>query len=83
MEKNDKIKLINEVIDAIAPYIQNDGGDIEFVELTDDNIVKIRLHGACIGCGLADITISQGVERALMDEVPDIIGVELLQDNWY
>lgn len=74
---------IKEVLEAISPFIQADGGDIEFVELTEDGIVKLRLHGACVGCGLADVTIYQGVEQALVEEVEGVKGVELIQDNWF
>lgn len=80
--KQEIISQILEVLDVIRPYIQNDGGDVEFVDVTDDGIVEIRLHGACVGCGLADITISAGIEESLIEEVPGIIGVKLLDDNW-
>ena len=80
--KKETIELIEEVLIVIRPYIQNDGGDVEFVGLRDDGVVQIRLLGACVGCGLADITVTQGIEQSLIEEVPGIIGVELIQDNW-
>ncbi len=80
--KEEQITLIHEVLEAVRPYIQSDGGDVEFVELTDDGIVSIRLLGACVGCGMADATVSYGIEQALVEEVPGVIGVELVQDNW-
>ena len=83
MNTEEQIKKIQEVCNAIAPYIQNDGGDLEFVNLTEDGVVQIRLHGACVGCGLADVTVTHGIERALIEEVPGVIGVDLLQDNWF
>lgn len=83
MEREEQLKTIKEVLDAIAPFVQGDGGDVEFVDLTPDGVVQIRLHGACVGCGLADITVYQGIETALVEEVPGVIGVELLEDNWY
>lgn len=82
----DKIAMINqieEVLDAIRPYIQNDGGDVEFIDLTDDGIVQIRLLGACVGCGLADVTVTQGIEQSLVEEIPGVIGVDLVDDNWF
>ncbi len=82
-DKKETIAQIEEVLDAIRPYIQNDGGDVEFINLTDDGIVEIRLLGACVGCGLADVTVTQGIEQSLIEEIPGIIGVDLLQDNWY
>lgn len=75
----EKILQIEEILDAVRPYIQQDGGDVEFVELTEDGIVKIRLLGACVGCGMADVTVSQGIEVALVEEVPGVIGVEVVE----
>jgi len=61
-----------EVIDSIRPMLQNDGGDIEFVELTVDNAVKVRLQGACRGCPGAQMTLKTGVERLLKERVPEV-----------
>lgn len=83
MTREEQIKEIKEVLDAIAPFVQADGGDVEFVDLTPEGVVQIRLLGACVGCGLADVTVYQGIEQALTDEVEGVIGVELIQDNWY
>lgn len=83
MKREEQIKEIKEVLDAIAPFVQADGGDVEFVDLTPEGVVQIRLLGACVGCGLADVTVYQGIEQALIEEVEGVIGVELLQDNWY
>lgn len=83
MTREEQIKEIKEVLDAIAPFVQADGGDVEFVDLTLEGVVQIRLLGACVGCGLADVTVYQGIEQALIEEVEGVIGVELLQDNWY
>lgn len=83
MTREEQIKEIKEVLDAIAPFVQADGGDVEFVDLTPEGVVKIRLLGACVGCGLADVTVYQGIEQALTEEVEGVIGVELIQDNWY
>lgn len=80
--KEEKVELILEVLEMIRPYLHNDGGDVEFVALNDDGIVDIRLHGACVGCGLADVTVFQGIEESLIEEVPGVIGVNLISDNW-
>jgi Fe-S cluster biogenesis protein NfuA len=66
---NDKVI---EVIDGIRPMLQNDGGDIEFVELTADNKVMVRLQGACHGCPGAQMTLKMGVERLLRERVPEV-----------
>ena len=67
-----------KIIDAIAqirPFLQRDGGDIEFVELTDDNIVKVR-QGHCAGCPGATMTIKGVVERLIKETYPEIQAVE-------
>jgi Fe-S cluster biogenesis protein NfuA len=66
---------ITEVIDMLRPYIQGDGGDIEFVDFTDDGIVHVRLHGACRGCPGATMTLTMGVEAQLRQAVPEVRGV--------
>ena len=77
MEKEEKIKLILKSIDKVRPYLQRDGGDVEFVELTDDNIVYVRVYGACVGCLMLDQTLKDGVMSIIMDEVPEISDVRL------
>lgn len=64
-----------EVIDSIRPMLQNDGGDIEFVEVTADNAVKVRLQGACSCCPSAQATLKMGVERLLKERVPQVTQV--------
>ncbi len=70
-DKSIKDKVI-EVIDGIRPMLQNDGGDIELVEVTADNSVKVRLQGACKGCPGAAMTLKMGVERMLKQRVPEV-----------
>ena len=67
---------IEAALEKVRPVLQADGGDIELVEITDDNIVKVRLQGACKGCPMSQMTLKNGVERALLKEVPEIKGVE-------
>ena len=70
-ENSIKDKVI-EVINGIRPMLQNDGGDIDFIELTADNVVKVRLQGACRGCPGAAMTLKMGVERLMKERVPEI-----------
>jgi Fe-S cluster biogenesis protein NfuA len=73
MELEKKIKL---TLDRIRPYIQGDGGDIEFVSYNEETgVVIVKLLGACIGCSLVDFTIKGGVEALLMDEIPEVRAV--------
>ena len=72
-------KKINEALNQIRPFLQRDGGDIEFVEYTDDNIVRVRLQGHCAGCPGAQMTIKGVVEKILKESYPEIDGVEAVQ----
>lgn len=67
---------VKATLDKLRPYLQADGGDIKFVEITDDFIVKVKLEGACHGCPFSMQTLKGGVEQALMKEVPEITGVD-------
>ena len=69
----DKIK---DALDQIRPFLQRDGGDIEFVEYTDDKIVEVRLQGHCAGCPGAQMTIKGVVEKILKESYPEVAGVE-------
>lgn len=74
-----KIDEIKHVIEKIRPYIQRDGGDVEFISF-EDGIVTVRMLGACMGCIALDDTISEGIEAILLDEVPGVTGVKVAQD---
>ena len=67
---------IQDAIAQIRPFLQRDGGDIEFVELTEDNIVKVRLQGHCAGCPGATMTIIGVGERLIKETYPEIQAVE-------
>ena len=67
---------IKEGLDQIRPFLQRDGGDIEFVEYTDENIVKVKLQGHCASCPSAQMTLSGVVERILKESYPEIKAVE-------
>ncbi len=69
------------VIDRIRPAVQNDGGDIEFIELTPDGIVRIRMHGACVGCPSSNMTLRLGIEQNLKTYVPEVTGVEAVDEQ--
>lgn len=79
MNEENTIKLIKQTIKKIRPYLNADGGDIDFVKY-EDNIVYVRLLGACIGCSSSEETINNSVEVILVEEVPGVIGVEVVED---
>lgn len=66
-------------LEQIRPFLQRDGGDIEFVEYTDDNVVKVRLQGHCAGCPGATMTIKGVVEKLLKESYPEIERVEAVE----
>lgn len=70
---------IKDAIGQIRGFLQRDGGDIEFVELTADNIVKVRLKGHCEGCPGAQMTLKNVVEKIIRESYPEIKGVEAVQ----
>ena len=69
------------VIDRIRPAVQNDGGDIELVEVTPSGVVRIRMHGACVGCPSSNMTLRLGIEQNLKTYVPEVTGVEAIEDE--
>lgn len=79
MNNNEIIKLVKKTLNKIRPYLQGDGGDVDFVKF-EDGIVYVKLLGACIGCASSDETIKGGIEVLLVEEVPGVIGVEQVED---
>lgn len=70
--KEDNInKRIMELIDKIKPFIINDGGNLEFIKY-NNGIVYVKLSGACKDCPMMDITLKDGIEQLLINEIPEI-----------
>ena len=67
---NSEQKFIN-IIDELRPFLINDGGNIEFVKY-EDNIVYIKMMGACSNCEMLDLTLKNGIEAAIKEEVPEV-----------
>ena len=68
MNKEEQIKLL---IEKIRPFLINDDGDIEFIKY-ENQIVYIKLKGACDGCPMMDITIKDGIEQIIKNEIPEV-----------
>jgi Fe-S cluster biogenesis protein NfuA len=66
---------IEKAIGKIRPFLQQDGGDIELIDVID-GVVKVKLSGACGCCPMAQMTLKNTVEKALKEEIPEIIRVE-------
>ena len=75
MKKEEKIvEKIKEVINKLRPYLQNDGGDVEFKKY-ENGVVYVSLVGACSNCPMATMTLQDGIEEALTTEIPEVIKV--------
>lgn len=72
----DLTEQVKNALESVRPYLQADGGDVELIQVKENGIVEVRLLGACKGCPMAQMTLRAGVERALMNEVPEIKRVE-------
>lgn len=69
MKKDEK--KIQEIIDKLRPFLINDGGNIEYIKY-EDNIVYIKMMGACANCQMLDFTLRDGIAAAIMSEVPSV-----------
>ncbi len=78
METEAKILAL---IDELRPFLISDGGNLEFVKF-EDGIVYVRLTGACANCGFSDITLKDGIEQMLMNEIPEVQEVRNLNDSF-
>jgi Fe-S cluster biogenesis protein NfuA len=67
---------VQTALNQVRPSLQADGGDVELVEVTEDGIVKVKLTGACGGCPMSRITLSQGIETHLKKVVPEVKSVQ-------
>ena len=67
---------VKNVLDQIRPYLQADGGDVEFIDMTDNNVVNVRLLGMCGNCPHSQMTLKSGIEAAVKRVLPEISSVE-------
>ena len=81
-QREELIGRINHTLNKLRPYIQADGGDIQFEDY-QDGIVTVSMLGACAGCMAIGSTLTDGVEALLIDEVPEVQQVRLLQATPY
>ena len=71
---------IEAIIDQIRPFLQRDGGDVQFIDLTPDGWVMVELQGHCNGCPHAQATIKNGIENIIKENYPEIAGVKAVND---
>lgn len=71
MEKNEiELKIIS-IIDKIRPFLVSDGGNLEFVKY-EDNIVYVHLTGSCQNCPMMNVTLKDGIEEIIVNEIPEV-----------
>ena len=63
---------VEEVLDQIRPMLQADGGDVELVDVSEDGIVSVKLTGACGSCPMSTMTLKMGIERNLIERIPEV-----------
>ena len=81
MENKEKTLFkIEQAIDQLRPFMHADGGDIEFIELTDAGIGKVRLLGSCSDCSMSHMTLRAGLEEALKVVAPEVLKVEAIEE---
>jgi Fe-S cluster biogenesis protein NfuA len=81
MSDTDKIALIGRIdqaLEDVRPHLAVDGGNVEVVDLTEDNIVKIKWLGTCEGCSMSMMTLKAGIEQAIISRVPEVSGIEAI-----
>jgi Fe-S cluster biogenesis protein NfuA len=70
------LERIENALDTIRPYLEADGGNVKILEVTDQNVLKLELLGACGSCPMSSMTLKAGVEDAIKRAVPEIKSVE-------
>lgn len=71
------VERIEDALDVIRPALRGDGGDVEFIDFDGDaGVVHLRLVGACSACPISTMTVKQGIERRIMQAVPEVRSVE-------
>ena len=71
---------VNKVLEEkVRPLLARDGGDVELIEVTGENVVRVRLTGGCAGCPMAQMTLKMSIERILKEAIPEVKKVESVQ----
>lgn len=76
----DRVKVV-QIIEIMRESLQADGGDISLVDISEDGVITVELHGACASCALSSYDLSMGVERVLKERVPGVTKVVALEDD--
>lgn len=81
MNKEQVIDKINEALAQIRPFLNDDGGDIELMEVTEDYTVKVKFTGACKECSMSPMTLKGGVEEAIKKVLPEVKEVIVIEET--
>lgn len=66
---------VEAALNKVRPMLQRDGGDVELIDVNDSGVVQVRLKGACGGCPMSTMTLKNGIERILKEQVPEVTEV--------
>ncbi len=77
-DRQQMLDRIEDALSTVRPHLRVDGGDVEFVELTDDMHVKIRWKGMCESCTMSAMTLRAGIQETIRSKIPEIVGVEAI-----
>ena len=80
MTKTELEKAVRVALDEIRPFLESDGGDISLVDIVDEKLVKVQLHGECVACSVNQMTLKTGVEMTIKKHVPQIEEVISVED---
>jgi Fe-S cluster biogenesis protein NfuA len=70
-----KISKIEEALNSVRPFLKMDGGDVELVNIDENNVVTLKLLGACSGCSMSHMTMKAGIEEAIKKVLPEVSAV--------
>jgi Fe-S cluster biogenesis protein NfuA len=80
MENHPLYTRVQHALDSIRPYLVADGGNVEIVEISSENVLKLALVGNCQSCNMSAMTFRAGIEEAIKRDVPEIVSVEEIKD---
>ena len=76
----DLTQKVQQAINQLRPYLETDGGDMELVEITSENVVRVRLLGSCRTCSMSSMTLKAGLEEAIKVVAPEVVRIEAVVD---
>ena len=82
MQEQDSLEVrIENTLAQLRPYLEADNGNVRFVDISDDMIVRVRLEGACSSCSMSMMTLKAGIEQSLLKSIPELKGVIAIPED--